>query len=429
MGRLMAGGALVWAVLLGLGIDRADADRPIEPPQPPVDAQTLDAQTLLKNWEAPLPPERRRPLWPLTPRSPVSLDRARWGSPRLESQLRLYRQYLATHGQPPDLLIVGSSRSLQGIDPTVLARSLSTTLRRPVRVFNFGINGATAQVVRWLLMDLFPPDWLPRVVVWGDGSRAFNSGRIDRTFASIAASEGFRQLAMARARGGHPWSVARWRESPWGRSVNGLPSLTLNSSTYPGAALMPGLMPGWLQRQPPLPLRPEPELDRLGFLADLRRFAPDRYYQQFPKVPGRYDDMYSGFQLAGGVQDRAARQLITFARSRGIRLSFVNLPLSQDYLDPARLTYEREFQTYLAQLRDQGLIVQDWLLRWPDRHDYFADPSHINRYGAAAIALDLAQDAWLRWNLTPIAGRPAPVLNGAPNRENSGRSGPLRPAP
>ena len=151
-------------------------------------------------------------------------------------------------------------------------------------------------------------------------------------------------------------------------------------------------MPTMLDRARGDQVGQEPELTIQGFLADARRFDPASYYQQFPKVPGRYDDMYQQFHLAGGNQDRAAQQLIAFARSQGLVLSFVNLPLSQDYLDPTRLHYEQQFQQYLAQLHAQGLIVQDWLLRWPDRHDYFADPSHINRHGAAAIAADLARD-------------------------------------
>ncbi len=334
-----------------------------------------------KNWELPPSPMRLNP-------PARSLDRVRWGSPRLESQLRLYRQYLATHGRPPDVLIVGSSRSLQGIDPRVLERSLAARIRSPVRVFNFSINGATAQVVRWVVMELLPPDWLPRVIVWGDGSRAFNSGRADRTFASIAASEGFRLLAAARSGGRHPWASDRWRSSPATRSIQVAPVLATGAIAGVGTALVPA---GFDRAQRDRLVR-EPELDIQGFLADARRFDPDSYYRQFPKVPGRYDDMYSQFHLADGSQDRAARQLIAFARSRGIVLGFVNLPLSQDYLDPTRLHYEQQFQQYLAQLRPQGLMVQDWLLRWPDRRDYFADPSHINRHGAAAIAADLARD-------------------------------------
>jgi hypothetical protein len=167
------------------------------------------------------------------------------------------------------------------------------------------------------------------------------------------------------------------------------------------------------QRRPRSPL--EPELDRRGFLADARQFDPPTYYRQFPKVPGRYDDMYTGFQLAGGAQDRAAQSLIAFARSRGITLSFVNLPLSGPYLDSTRLDYEQQFQRYLAQLEQRGLVVRDWLLRWPDRVEFFADPSHINRYGAAAISADLARDqSWFTSVQVQPTGSGRSVFWGSP---------------
>ncbi|TAD77281.1 MAG: hypothetical protein EA001_10645 [Oscillatoriales cyanobacterium] len=314
-----------------------------------------------------------------------SIEQFRWGSPRLESQLRLYRHYLVVHGRPPDLLIVGSSRSLQGIDPTVLARSLSAQGRSSVRVFNFSINGATAQVVRWLVMDLLPLEWLPRAIVWGDGSRAFNSGRTDRTYASIAASEGSRHLVSSQGLGRRPWPVEQPALLP---VIDRLPPWPAAISSGPATGGVAWLLDR--QRRPRSPL--EPELDRLGFLADPRLFEPATYYHRFPKVPGRYDDMYAGFQLAGGPQDRAVRSLLAFARLRGITLSFVNLPLSGPYLDATRLDYERQFQRYLTQLEQRGLVVRDWLLRWPDRVEFFADPSHINRYGAAAIAAELGRD-------------------------------------
>ncbi|MEO1069795.1 MAG: hypothetical protein AAFW95_11850, partial [Cyanobacteria bacterium J06638_6] len=46
------------------------------------------------------------------------------GSDVLDEQVSLYRAYVAALG-PPDVLIVGSSRSLQGIDPQVLQQALA----------------------------------------------------------------------------------------------------------------------------------------------------------------------------------------------------------------------------------------------------------------------------------------------------------------
>ncbi|MEM9806103.1 MAG: hypothetical protein AAF959_12555, partial [Cyanobacteria bacterium P01_D01_bin.56] len=93
------------------------------------------------------------------------------GSAILDDQLRLYLSYIATLG-PPDILIVGSSRALQGLDPRQL-QSLLNNQGYPVRVFNFSVNGATAQVMNFVLQRLLTPDQLPKLIIWGDGSRAF----------------------------------------------------------------------------------------------------------------------------------------------------------------------------------------------------------------------------------------------------------------
>ncbi len=61
-------------------------------------------------------------------------------------------------------------------------------------MFNFGVNGATAQVVDLIVRRLIPPEDLPQIVVWADGARAFNSGRVDVTYNAIAVSEGYEQL-------------------------------------------------------------------------------------------------------------------------------------------------------------------------------------------------------------------------------------------
>ena len=82
-------------------------------------------------------------------------------------------------------MIIGSSRSLQGIEPTVLRDALATRGYRGLKVYNFGINGATAQVINLVMQKVLAPEQLPRILVWGDGSRAFNSGRLDITYNGI----------------------------------------------------------------------------------------------------------------------------------------------------------------------------------------------------------------------------------------------------
>jgi len=340
-----------------------------------------------------------------------------FGSPRLGQQLEQYLQYLSRVGRP-DVLIVGSSRSLQGIDPDVLTQELARQGHGNLRIYNFSINGATAQVVDWVVRELLPPDRAPRLILWGDGSRAFNAGRPDLTFAVIASSAGHRAVATGQ------------RPTPAPPPDLGERFAALGIGTYAIAAGCP--IEGWspvggrlldrAQRaltrtvpcqdtitlralEPPAIAPVDPRrfamdpLTPTGFLADPRRFDPARYYAQFPKVAGQYDGSYVPFRL-DGPQDQAARRLLNHTRSRGITLAFINLPLSRDYLDPVRLGYEQQFNQYLAAtFPPNGGRVLDYLLLWPDARDRFADPSHINRHGAAAIAQELARDRTLPWHL------------------------------
>ena len=267
------------------------------------------------------------------------------GSDILDEQLSSYYSYVAALG-PPDILIVGSSRALQGLDPQFLEQSLASQGYAGARVYNFGVNGATAQVVSFLMRQLLGPDLLPRMVIWAEGSRGFNSGRLDRTFAEILVSPGF-------------------------SAVQGGQQLTLQAPPAPSPD------PGTIPASP---------ITSQGFLKVNDQFNPERYYQSFPRVRGQYDDTYRSFRL-DGVQRLSLEAVVAFLQERRIPLVFINLPLSNDYLDPARLRHERQFQAFLeTHHRAGGMVVIDLLEQWRWQSHFFADPSHINLYGARQLA-------------------------------------------
>ncbi|MEM9090487.1 MAG: hypothetical protein AAGC93_17275 [Cyanobacteria bacterium P01_F01_bin.53] len=321
------------------------------------------------------------------------------GSDLFDAQLTGYLSYVATVGTP-DILIVGSSRALQGIDPMVMQQQLSQQGYKDVNVFNFSVNGATAQVVNFVLSELLPQP-LPPVIVWGDGSRAFNDGRRDRTWESLVASPGYQTVnqgtlpaslflenlstqAMANDRASERTSddvsdrerVGRERviEADNVKTEVIAASVTANSPTSEILA----------------------NLDALGFSAVGDRFSPQTYYQQFPQVRGRYDGAYSPFTL-NGSQTGALGQLADFSKRQNSQLIFVNLPLSGSYLDADRLYFEGQFQQFLqTQSSAHDFEVIDMLTQWQNQPALFADPSHINQDGAAVIATQLAQSPTLR---------------------------------
>ncbi len=311
----------------------------------------------------------------------------------LDEQVVLYLSYLAAMG-PPDVLIVGSSRGLQGVNPQYLHQTLTVQGNGDLKIFNFGINGATAQVVDFLIRQLLTPAQLPKLIVWADGSRAFNNGRVDRTFSAIANSPGYQRL-LAGVRPVLPNEnlhqdacTTLYRQSIQPTNITNIPKLKqklLNSKWLFGEFLV-----SQITANPSLVLHAFSDaanaIDGNGFMSVNNRFNPDTYFHYYAKVPGRYDRDYAAFSL-GGKQETALTSLVTFTREHHIPLVFVNLPLTKEYLDPVRDRYEQQFREYMQhQSQVKGFLFRD--LNFPDlaRNEFFADPSHLNRDGAAAVA-------------------------------------------
>lgn len=363
-----------------------------------------------------LQPPRQQPIQ--IPTSPAGTPSAQnptptaypsFNSQQLDRQLQFYTRYLAQFGKP-DILIVGSSRALQGVDPIALQQALAKRGYPNQKIFNFGINGATAQVVDWLLRQLLTAEQLPRLIVWADGARAFNSGRVDQTFNKIRASQGYQALnAGMRA----PIPQMSWLEV--GQiCIDGLPlQLTSQSKSIPGNSKQPPLsaikdascnqLIKVTMRSPSSltspsfstsPLMPSvAAVETLGFQVVNTQFNPESYFQRFSRVSGYYDADYLRFTLAGKQID-ALKRLMTFANKRQIPLVFVNLPLTQTYLDAARFSYEDQFRREMKRF-ERSRLFKFKELRWQqnlDSNAYFADPSHLNRYGAAVVALQISAD-------------------------------------
>ncbi|MGE5657145.1 MAG: hypothetical protein ACM37W_11065 [Actinomycetota bacterium] len=335
---------------------------------------------------------------------------ASFSSDLLDRQLQLYLSYIAAVG-PPDILIVGSSRALQGIDPKQLKQALAAQGYSGLTVFNFAVNGATAQVVDFQLRQLLTPDQLPQLILWGDGVRAFNSGREDRTYNSIVASQG-NQLLLAGVRPklpeDEPQITPPCHQFPQPCSTNtpkALPLPPLESESLAvsvsHAAIEP-LNSGFLAQTPTatamLPLNNLLEtIDSNGFLPLSARYDPATYYRERPLVSGRYDRDYEALTLEG-KQAVAFNSVITFAKTRKIPLVFVSLPLTNDYLDAVRSRADQQFRQRMQRLsQEKGFIFRDLSRQWPNRHDYFVDPSHLNREGAIAVSQQLAGDNTIPW--------------------------------
>lgn len=342
----------------------------------------------------------------------------------LDEKLNLYRQHLLSG--PPDILIVGSSRAMRGVDPSALRNKLAAEEGLKVRVFNFGINGATGKTVDMMIREILKPSQLPRLIIWADGARAFNGGRVDHTHSAIESSEGYAQIGQGTLpellpNGDFLPALMRLVSQPDLKSLEKVMN-TLNSFLqYTVQRVINDRVQGWdtqlnhlleqvysayskrnatkeFIRDSLVPRAIDPPSSQLvlpqdgkqvdfdGFLSLPIQFQPDRYYENYAKVPGDFDADYDSFRLTG-QQTEALQRLAEFTRERKIGLIFVNLPLTREYLDPTRLKYEQEFKAFMAQsAQGMGFTFLDFSQSELSVNGYFSDPSHLNRYGGYAVS-------------------------------------------
>ncbi|VXD12870.1 conserved exported hypothetical protein [Planktothrix serta PCC 8927] len=334
-------------------------------------------------------------------------------SQTLDQQLQLYLSYLSTVGKP-DILIVGSSRALQGVDPAQMQQALAKKGYQNLRIFNFGVNGATAQVVDYILRKVLTPEQLPKLIIWADGVRAFNSGRIDRTHEAIMASQAHQKIAagirpqLAKTEPNFQTKCYQLPQpcKPKDNSkfqfeisnfIKNNPSNFTRLSANNADSNYQNLFyrPSEFNRAATLVSLDAIEAN--GFLPLSIRFNPNTYYQQKPYVSGSYDGDYRAFNL-GGKQATAFDSVVAFVRSNQIQLVFVNLPLTDDYLDGVRWSAEVEFQEQMQQLsQEYGFIFIDLSEKALTQYNYFADPSHLNRYGASIVAQTIVANPSIPW--------------------------------
>lgn len=361
------------------------------------------------------------------------LDLPTFNSQQLDQKLALYYQRVKEEG-PPDVLVLGSSRALRGVDPAALSEALAELGYEDVSVFNFGINGATAQVAELVLQRLLSPEQLPKLIIWADGARALNSGREDVTYNGIISSDGYQLLATGAVLA--PTPTVNSAENQSVRSPAGLVA-SLGSSyqsldrwlsdqlaervpTYDQRDRLKTLIQtGIMSALPTPPLDQqvrqsgssnaetasfsdlaltEDMVDINGFLPLDLQFNPATYYQEYARVSGDFDRDYDAFRLQG-QQTESLDALLALTHEYGVPVVFVNLPLTDQYLDAIRLQHEQDFKQYMqtVALSQSQFIFRDLGEAWPTEYRYFSDPSHLNRYGAYAVALRLAQDPMIPW--------------------------------
>jgi hypothetical protein len=345
-----------------------------------------------------------------------SPEKSLTNKPALNFNIALFNEKLAlldwqiTNKQrSPEILIVGSSRALRGIEPKTLEKTLNNKGYKDITVFNLGIDGATAKVVNLQITQILSRPQLPRMIIWADGLRAFNSGRSDLTYDEITASVGYKQLQAALKNNGvspnpitNPTEISTKSPNPIAKSLDLLfatfskrqeirTSLVkkFDRNTHMlsnSEALLAATMPSTVTA-----------LDPKGFVAFDVTFDPNTYFQKFPQVPGDYDLDYRNFET-NGSQFEAFANVVDFCRRNNIELLVVNMPLHTTYLDQIRSRYEATFNGRMQELAlREGFIYLDLSQAILNQADLFSDPSHLNKKGAIAISQLLVQNPKIRW--------------------------------
>jgi hypothetical protein len=312
--------------------------------------------------------------------------------------------------QSPDVLIVGSSRALRGINPSALEQALKQQGYQNISVFNFGLDGATAQVVNIQLTQILETYQLPKMIIWADGLRAFNSRRKDTTYEEITASVGYQQLQTnLQNKGIDPQPIPNTTtttkpDSPFSRAFSSIFSTasqrqeirnsiitSFNQHTQAlsnSESLIAATIP-----------KTAPVLDEKGFISFDVSFDPNTYFLKYPQVPGDYDLDYRDF-ATDGTQFDALNNIMEFCQRRNIHLVIVNMPLHDTYLDSPRLSQESIFNQHMQQLAQRNNFTYLNLSQSiSGQANLFSDPSHLNKDGAIAIAQNLAQHPKMPWQL------------------------------
>ncbi len=321
----------------------------------------------------------------------------------LNEKLALIDWHITSKRRPPDVLIVGSSRALRGINPASLERTLAAQGYQGVTVFNMGLDGATARVVEAQITQILSKRQQPRMIIWADGLRAFNSNRNDTTYEELALSPNFKPSRRGNTeaeirenkRNAKPITpVVKALETVFtgygqrievrNALVKGLDALTKSLSNR--ERLLAETMP-----------QNQLSVDSKGFVAFDVQLDPTSYFQKYPKVSGDYDLDYRNFEPTG-VQFDALLNVAAFCRAANIDLVILNMPLHETYLDSIRIRHEDTFNKRMEELaKQEGFIYLNLSKLVVQQPRLFSDPSHLNKFGAGAIAEYLAKLPQIPW--------------------------------
>ena len=301
-----------------------------------------------------------------------------------------------------DVLMVGSSRILRALTPSIVEDELSTALGRPVTAYSVGQLGTRVFANSLVLKDVLASNGVPRIVLFEVSVGALHANRGD-------VSDGLRYYASL----GDLMRSSRWIRSPRcavAATAGSFRSFS-NLFLYGHHLLFPhGLSRGLeriLQRKGGVYGAGEPTG---GCLSDMTSAARQKKIK-YLRLQRRSWEMRTG--EIGGAAEQAFLRVCRQARESGAQLVIVNPPVTpllreQGYPEPLRREYARYLTHAAATERFEYRDLDAEITNLTE--DDFMDFGHVNAAGSRKVSAYTARAVLL------------PLLRTGSSRRAEGRS-------
>ncbi len=286
-------------------------------------------------------------------------------------------------GKPVDVVVLGSSRSVQGVIPRVIEEECQSVSGESLTAYNLAMAGNGLSTAAILLRDVISTCGCPEAVLLEMSPRALDqeSETVDRAL-EYHASLGDSAAGLAFVRTPDNIDALGWG------LLRGYLNIVLWVAQPPWTELRRGFSAQWLERAgspyayPDLGRAPESVCDwsKTERLRRLRRSPLGK------RASARADITYGGFG------ERALDGTIDLARDCGSRVVVWTSPTTADYAALYRPAEREQFAAVLAGLAGrEGVEVFDVEGRQEFEDGDFLDLTHLNSRGAVKLSRMLAR--------------------------------------
>lgn len=305
---------------------------------------------------------------------------------QFEMQLKRLDAYIAAHGRP-DCFIFGTSQSLRGIDPQVVAEAYRGQTGEDIQCYNFSVNGSNVAITLYFSQFLIC-EYQPRLVILGTSFLDYTEEReqrVDTRFEKnpwIHFQRGDVSLAGWLSEHSYAWRL-----------------LTLLSYAAPQ-----GLDFGETLKEA---RKWDNQLTEYGYGYSDEQIDPAQ-----PVKPGfvkNFVEQFGGFSLSKRNL-QAVEQIAQLCKEEGIQLQIVEMPYHPSLIelrggDGQRRAPTDRLQDFIQQVNQRLAVIAEgngalyWQTGNPDffPEDGWHDLYHFNHKGGAVFS---------RW----LAGRLAEVV-------------------